>query len=375
MPSRYWCSVAGCDRDCTPEEGARERTQRPGAVHDPEREPLREARGVCAVRRERQAWRVEAAEADPCEDREHGDRNGAGRGCEASAHERRGRQGDPRRPQRPAAIDKATEERVDQRLERDRDEEDQRDREGRPASVGERERREHHQHPEEHRRQRVQPETAHEANVVKGTADAHERELLASIRLRPRREHGEDERDQAKRDEGRPHADIVGDGSENGAEHGAEDGRPEGGPEHGAALLLRSRGGDPGQRAGPGRRAREPLKEARGRERLRAVAERERDARDCEEDQAEDDRGLGPEPRGGDPPGIPPRTAPAPNAPTRIPAPSRDRPNVRAYSGTSGVSAVKSRASTKMIDVTRTRSRRIRRGYAQTAESLGSRRR
>ena len=107
---------------------------------------------------------------------------------------------------------------------------------------------------------------------------------------------------------------------------------------------------DPRQRAGPGRRAREPLKEARGHERRCAVSERERDARDGEEDEAEDDGGLGPEPRGGEP---------ARNAAEKRTCSERADEDARtglreaersAYSGTSGVSAVKSRASTKMID-------------------------
>ena len=57
---------------------------------------------------------------------------------------------------------------------------------------------------------------------------------------------------------------------------------------------------------------------------------------------------------------MPPRSAPAPYAPTSNPAPAFDRSNSSAYIGTSGVSAVKSSASTKMIALTRMRRRRIR---------------
>ena len=57
---------------------------------------------------------------------------------------------------------------------------------------------------------------------------------------------------------------------------------------------------------------------------------------------------------------MPPKSAPAPYAPTRSPAPAFERSNSSAYAGTSGVSAVKSSASTKMIELTRTSSRRMR---------------
>ena len=55
---------------------------------------------------------------------------------------------------------------------------------------------------------------------------------------------------------------------------------------------------------------------------------------------------------------MPPKRAPAPYAPTRSPAPAFERSNSSAYTGTSGVSAVKRSASTKMIALTRARRRR-----------------
>ena len=64
------------------------------------------------------------------------------------------------------------------------------------------------------------------------------------------------------------------------------------------------------------------------------------------------------------PPGIPPRSAPAPNEAISRPAPVFERSNSSAKSGTSGVSAVYSMASTKMIELTRASSRRMRPGYA-----------
>jgi hypothetical protein len=68
---------------------------------------------------------------------------------------------------------------------------------------------------------------------------------------------------------------------------------------------------------------------------------------------------FGPNRAAARPPGTPPKSAPAPNAATSSPAPVFERSNSSAYAGTSGVSAVYSIASTKMIALTRTRSRRI----------------
>ena len=85
---------------------------------------------IGAVRRQRHARRVEAAEADACE-APRARRSGRPRSrCER--HRSRARTPSGRSsygPQRPDSIDQATENRVDERLERDRDEEDQRDRE------------------------------------------------------------------------------------------------------------------------------------------------------------------------------------------------------------------------------------------------------
>ncbi len=62
---------------------------------------------------------------------------------------------------------------------------------------------------------------------------------------------------------------------------------------------------------------------------------------------------LGPSFDAAIPPGMPPRSAPAPNDPTSRPAPVFERSNSSAYPGTSGVNAVKSIASTKITEETR----------------------
>ncbi len=67
---------------------------------------------------------------------------------------------------------------------------------------------------------------------------------------------------------------------------------------------------------------------------------------------------FGPNRAAARPPGMPPRSAPAPYAPTRSPAPAFESWNSSAYSGTRGVSAVNNKASTKMIALTRKRRRR-----------------
>ena len=100
-------------------------------------------------------------------------------------------------------------------------------------------------------------------------------------------------------------ADRFGDGAEHGAEDGAEDRGAERGPDQLAAPLARRRDGQPGERAGPGRRAREALDEPGEAERPGPFGGREREAGDGEEDEAGDDRALRPPARGGEPAGDP----------------------------------------------------------------------
>ena len=66
-----------------------------------------------------------------------------------------------------------------------------------------------------------------------------------------------------------------------------------------SACPRRSRGassGDPRERAGPGHRARDALREPRDAERDRVAGEREDEARDAEERKAGDDAALRPDP-------------------------------------------------------------------------------
>ncbi len=108
------------------------------------------------------------------------------------------------------------------------------------------------------------------------------------------------ERDRADRAEGGADADGVGDGAEHRSDDRSEDGGAEGDPDQLAPARAGRCDGQPGERAGPGRRAREALDEASETERPRAGGEREADAREREQREAENDRPLGAESHRGD---------------------------------------------------------------------------
>ena len=115
----------------------------------------------------------------------------------------------------------------------------------------------------------------------------------------------------------------------------------------------------PSERAGPGRRARESLKEACETEAPGLVRNAKPKLAAPSSASPKTTVHFGPTYRVAIPPGRPPTSAPAPNAATSRPAPVFVRSNSSAYPGTSGVSAPNSRASTKMIELTRTSRRRM----------------
>ena len=119
-------------------------------------------------------------------------------------------------------------------------------------------------------------------------------------RGRPAGERGRDEADDG---EGGADADGIGDGAEHRAEDRPEDGGAERGADQLAAALARCRDGQPGEGAGPGRRAREALHEPGEAERPGPFGGREGEAGDGEQREAGDDGDLRPPARGGEPAG------------------------------------------------------------------------
>ena len=113
----------------------------------------------------------------------------------------------------------------------------------------------------------------------------------------PAGERGGDDADGGERD---ADADGFRHGAEHGAEDGAEDRGAERGPDQLAAALARGRDREPGERAGPGGRAREALDEPRETERPGPFRGREREAGDREQDEAGDDGALRAPARGGE---------------------------------------------------------------------------
>ena len=128
-----------------------------------------------------------------------------------------------------------------------------------------------------------------------------ERRGLAPRASCERCEAGEREREHAHRREGQLDRHGLRHATEHGPEDGAEDRHAEGRPDDLAASLSRRGDGDPGERPGPGRGARDTLDEARGAESGRAVREREAEARERQQHEAADHGALGAEAGGREP--------------------------------------------------------------------------
>ena len=116
-----------------------------------------------------------------------------------------------------------------------------------------------------------------------------------------RRPGGQHQRDDADSGERRADADRVGSGAERRADDRAEDRGPEGEAEQLAAPGARRRDREPGEGAGPRGRARGALDEAREPERPWPVGEREGEARQREQAEAEHHGPLRAEAGGGEP--------------------------------------------------------------------------
>ena len=211
-------------------------------------------------------------------------------------------------------VGQPTDDRVDPDLDQPGGDEHGGDRERAVARVVEPERDEDVERAEEERGERVEPQAADEAPVAKSAPDRARRLQLPTRRLATRatpaasaaatsattRERGPDSGQLRRRRRNR-------------ADDEAGDGEPEHRAERLPATLARDAHGDPRQRAGPRRGARETLREPRDAERDRTAGEREAEAREP--------RGrarptktprFGPMRPTSSPPGIPPTSAPPP---------------------------------------------------------------
>ena len=186
--------------------------------------------------------------------------------------------------------------RVDRDLHEPGDDEYRCDRDRAIPSVVEAERHEHVEDAEEQGRQRVEPEPSDERPVAERACDR-----ARVRRLGGRGPDGEERRDERERDERDrderpldPH--DVGKAAEHRADDEAEDGEAEDRAECLPASLARHVDGDPRQRAGPGRRARDTLDEAGQPEGDRAAGQREGEAREREHGQSGENAALRPDP-------------------------------------------------------------------------------
>ena len=290
----------------------------------PKASPWASPTDLCPIRDERHAGRVEAAERDRGEHDQH-DHGGGSRanGERERDRDRRG-ESEPDRQEAAVAVGEPTEQRVDGRLGSPRPKKTvpiaKTPSRPRRASAGRAQ-----QQAEEERGEHVEPEPAEEPRSLKASSTRRDSRSPLGAGARPPRRRV---RARPRRPRRRcPDADLLGDC----AEHRPDDRAEHGGAERDADQLAAPRPGrlhgQPGERAGPGHRAREALDEAGDAERPRPSAAAKREARECEQHEPGENGALRPELIAASPPGMPPSTAPAPKAPTSSPAPAFESPN------------------------------------------------
>ncbi len=133
-PTRYGIASPNRARERAAKHGAGHLAERPGAVHDPERETLCQADGLCSMRRKRHSGCVEAAEGESRGTDEKRDRDRLPRGCEPRRDDDRSRQCNANRKETASSVRDPAEEGAQRRLEQAGCEEDA-SRSRRPTSL------------------------------------------------------------------------------------------------------------------------------------------------------------------------------------------------------------------------------------------------
>ncbi len=155
--------------------------------------------------------------------------------------------------------------------------------------------------PEDERGNRHEPESAEHLRLANGAPHRPAARRLGVGRRQAQSPRSENDGQAGQPHEHRSRADMVGERADDRAEQRAEDRRADGRPEHLPAARAGRPGNQPRERAGPGERAAEPLREPGQPERPGVPREAEGEARHAHDREPDEERAARPVARGRDP--------------------------------------------------------------------------